>query len=324
MLILRLNELSIDYVNSALCKSVDSEEETITVPNTEYYPKEIIGNDDDLKLALKAMMYWGFDEIPTMILKYVFYTGAIHIFDEISNLNKSTYYEQLIIISTGDISLTASKGLLYIMKFLIDEDIKRREADISFSVHLDRLFWAHKSGCEMEYLSYMISKMNVYKNEHLSNRDICENAAKNGHLDCLIYAHEHGYPWRSSICDIIAKNGHLDCLKYVHSQKCPWDKITCESAAFGGHLDCLQYLHEKGCPWDEYTCSEAANNGYLDCLKYAHENLCPWNGDTCLYAAKHGHLECLKYLHENVCPWDEFMCSVTAECGHLHCLKYAS
>ena len=28
-----------------------------------------------------------------------------------------------------------------------------------------------------------------------------------------------------------AKNGHLECLKYAREHGCPWDEETCEDAA---------------------------------------------------------------------------------------------
>ena len=46
-------------------------------------------------------------------------------------------------------------------------------------------------------------------------------------------------------CDEAAYNGHLDCLKYAHLNGFQWDKDTCSLAAYNGHLDCLKYAHEK-------------------------------------------------------------------------------
>ena len=76
------------------------------------------------------------------------------------------------------------------------------------------------------------------------------DAAKNGHLDCLKYAHVNGWPWDKNVCVMAAKNGHLDCLKYAHVNECPWDRDTCTMAARNGHINCLNYAHENGCPWD--------------------------------------------------------------------------
>jgi hypothetical protein len=122
------------------------------------------------------------------------------------------------------------------------------------------------------------------------------------------------YKCRTYTCDDASKNGHLDCLKYAHENCCalillrdasslasPWTSYACDAASENGHLDCLKYAHENGCDWTEHTCSNASLNGHLDCLKYAHENCCPWSKITCSNASKNSHLDCLKYAFEHVC-----------------------
>ena len=52
---------------------------------------------------------------------------------------------------------------------------------------------------------------------------------------------------------LLQKNGHLDCLKYAHENGCSWDIETCANATYGCCLDCLKYAHENGCPWPENT-----------------------------------------------------------------------
>ena len=47
-----------------------------------------------------------------------------------------------------------------------------------------------------------------------------------------------------------AENGHLDCLKYAHENGCEWNVWTTLKAAYNGHLDCLRYAIENGCPYD--------------------------------------------------------------------------
>jgi hypothetical protein len=51
-----------------------------------------------------------------------------------------------------------------------------------------------------------------------------------------------------------AKNGHFDCLKYAHENGCKWDEWTCKYAAGNGHFDCLKYAHENGCSLDGHIC----------------------------------------------------------------------
>ena len=147
-----------------------------------------------------------------------------------------------------------------------------------------------------------------YKNKCPWDSQTCANAALNGHLDCLKYAHENGCPLNMT-CFYAARNGHFDCLKYAHENGSPWDASTCLIAAKNSHIECLKYAHKNGCRWNEYTCCYAANNGHLECLKYAHENGCPWDELTCHYAAQNNHFDCLKYAHENGCPYPKELMS---------------
>ena len=78
------------------------------------------------------------------------------------------------------------------------------------------------------------------------------------------------------MCLEAAENGHLECLKYAHKNGCNWNEYTCYYAAKNGHLECLKYLRQNGCPWGLDTCYYAARNNHLECLKYAHENGCPY------------------------------------------------
>jgi hypothetical protein len=48
----------------------------------------------------------------------------------------------------------------------------------------------------------------------------CAYAAENGHLECLVYAHENGCPWDGDVCAKAAEKGHLDCIKYAHENGC--------------------------------------------------------------------------------------------------------
>jgi hypothetical protein len=91
-----------------------------------------------------------------------------------------------------------------------------------------------------------------------TKKEICvdckntQDAAKKGHLECLIYAYENRWEWDESTCANAASNGHLECLIYAHEKGCPWDVETCVEAVVGGHIDCLQYVHDKGFIWDEF------------------------------------------------------------------------
>ena len=177
--------------------------------------------------------------------------------------------------------------------------------------------WFASSG-NLNCLTYILDENVSHEKDN-----ICYIASSYGHLDCLIYAHEHGCPWDEKTCCIAGMNGHLDCLTYTHEHGCPWDSETCSDAASYGHLNCLTYAHEHGCPWDEWTCACASSAGHLDCLAYTHEHGCPWDERTCYYAGMNGYLNCLKYAHEHGCPWDTIVCYLAEKFGQWDCLTYA-
>jgi hypothetical protein len=42
---------------------------------------------------------------------------------------------------------------------------------------------------------------------------MCELAARNGHLDVLMFAREHDCPWTIDVCQGAAQFGYLEMLK---------------------------------------------------------------------------------------------------------------
>ena len=103
-------------------------------------------------------------------------------------------------------------------------------------------------------------------------------AVMKGYLSTLKHMHSRGRLSRKKdLCEDAARGGHLDVLKWARENDCPWDKWTCAFAAEGGHLEILKWARENGCPWDEGTCSYAAYGGHLDVLQWARANGCPWD-----------------------------------------------
>ena len=151
----------------------------------------------------------------------------------------------------------------------------------------------------------------------------CSNAALNGHLEVLQYAHYNGCKWDAWTCSNAALNGHSEVLKFAHENGCPWSEHTCSNAALNGHLNILEYAHVKGCPWNEFTCSNAALNGHMEVLVYAFTRSCPWNSYTCSNAAQNGHLNILKYARMFNCPWKHHTVQKAMENGHMDVARWA-
>jgi hypothetical protein len=182
-------------------------------------------------------------------------------------------------------------------------------------------------------------------------------ATEGGHLHCLQYAHEQGYPWDERVTNESAQRGFLDCLQYAHENGCPWEGEVTSIAAQHGQLACLHYAHEHGCPWGDRTIDNAIRSGHVACLEYALSKGCEVDAGVVQYVAKNGKLEylrilvaatipltildsaaaaaggylaCLRLLHEKGCPWDASTCTAAVEKTNqqarsegLLCLQYA-
>jgi hypothetical protein len=138
--------------------------------------------------------------------------------------------------------------------------------------HLDCLRYAIENGCPNDHSV----RLPAY-------------AAAGGKLNVLIYLKEIGIfqqvlssnqtIWKYKVAELAAQNGHLDCLQFVRENGFPWDNATSYYAA--GDIDCLRYVHENGCPWDYGVPYIAARQPSLDCLRYAYEHGCPFNDYIC-------------------------------------------
>jgi hypothetical protein len=162
--------------------------------------------------------------------------------------------------------------------------------------------------------------MHALERGRVCSDDVCEKAAKNGHFDCLVYAHTHGCKITTRAIQKAASRGHLNCLTYIceHIDPALIPENICSGASTA---DCLKYLHQKGFAFDRSTAINAALYGRLDSLVYACENGCEISDYICTYAAQGGHLDCLKYLLSLGKDLNED-CARSAMNGHMDCLVY--
>lgn len=176
-------------------------------------------------------------------------------------------------------------------------------------------FHAAVQGGSLECFKYLATRVPI-KFEW-----VCTQAAKHGHLNILIYAHENDFPWNANTCAMAAKHGHLACLMYAYEHDCSWNEYTCQNAIKFQHLDCLEYALDNFC--DSYNaCDFACTVGSLECVKFIRQKTGRW-GNVCAIAAGHGFLDILKYAHENKCPWDQFTTQAAVENNQRECFLYA-
>lgn len=145
------------------------------------------------------------------------------------------------------------------------------------------------------------------------------NAAKDGHLACIKYAHMNGYNiYRIFLANMIFVYVFICFI----SCRCPWSKWVASAASENGQLECLQYILANGCMRDDVCiCMAAANTGNLACLKLAVSFGCPVDATTTASAARKGIIDCLVYLYEELsCPWDARTCA--SECRYFYIFTY--
>jgi hypothetical protein len=171
---------------------------------------------------------------------------------------------------------------------------------------------------ELEIESFSLPKSKKKSNNCYTNCIICRNcedAAENGHVECLEHFHKifRNMSFRVGLKAIKYRN--LNCLKYFYQNIDDYQKeeALCIAAAKYGNLDSLEYLHKNGTEITYNTTDTAAEFGNLNCLEYLHNNGFDWSSMTTQMAAYNGHLDCLKYAVKNGCKFDKEYCLKIAQ-----------
>ncbi len=94
--------------------------------------------------------------------------------------------------------------------------------------------------CKEEFWGKKLSKINF------------STATKAGDVEIVKYLHENHCDWGTKAFHYAAENGHVDCLVYAHENGFfLLNKYVCEAAARCGQLECLRYLHDITPLWIE-------------------------------------------------------------------------
>lgn len=151
----------------------------------------------------------------------------------------------------------------------------------------------------------------------------CAMAAAGGHLEMLMFARENGGAWGDCMMEA-ARNGHLHLLEWAHSKGASLHSDICEEAAAGGHLCVLQWARSRNCPWKSpLVLIAAASAGHLSILEWCLENSAEWSSQVSSAAARNGHFPVVRWLSQNGCPLDEKMIfECAASHGDLDTIKW--
>lgn len=325
--------------------NLETDDDLISVPSHVLKAEATFQNENELQHLLRSLRFWGVDspDYQKSIVEYVFATEGTDsirkIIVEFRVLPIMQVLHKIFCCAVSDIEASfRTLGLVqylhlkhhrppnhpeWLPPFLKDPDCITKDGRLEILYYLiDKCCIEHYSPDILLFMKNLGLKANVSTadwaaeqgdlhvltqlfEQGVVSRSACFHSAKNGHLNCLTYAHSVGCHLHNKTSLIAAQNGHLQILQYLHANQCPFHFKCCRFAAAGGHRECLKFLHEAGYPWAEFVPSQAAMYGQFECLKYAHENGCPWNYFTCKDAAAGRHLVCLKYAVDNGCPIDD-------------------
>jgi hypothetical protein len=214
-------------------------------------------------------------QIPEFLKSSKFYESLLELDNDSFFEIQKEYFKEEIIVETNDDLISYIILFDYWMIDHISNDFYKVILDIKDKIDMNLLL-------DKFHMNELVEQIKIIID--MPNNKICSYLSSIGNLELLNYAHEKGYLLDILSCDNAASNGHLECLKYAYECICDWnDSKPCTNAAKNGHLDCLKYAHENGCKWDELTCAYAELFGHFKCLKYAVENGCPCNRPTYLW-----------------------------------------
>lgn len=155
-------------------KKVNHKDKYIFIPPNTLKSCINVKDNKELDHLLSTLRFWGISNIPTTIIDYIFAYNDKKI-DQLFPLYKK-YKDYL--------------EFFYIMCIKVKEPYYR-------------LAEAADRGC-LKILKYLRKKYNYYWTP-----EVCEYAARKGHLDILKYAHEHDSPWLPETCSEAILHGMI-------------------------------------------------------------------------------------------------------------------
>eukprot|EP01032_Pedospumella_encystans_P017299 gene17299-19718_t len=211
-----------------------------------------------------------------------------------------------------------------LMTYILSEDLVWEDYNVMELLLLElpsvRLLLELKELPEGIWLEYAMQEGDLQVVQHLVEREghtwskRCATAAiQNNQLECLQYAVANGCTLAANACELAARDGHMNCLVYLHSQKQPFGPNISVEAVRGGVLQSsyletriLEYVYNNGGTITEAAFLEALKLGNLPILKYLVQHNCVCDASTAYKTAcKYGQLASLQFLHENGFIWDE-------------------
>ena len=160
-------------------------------------------------------------------------------------------------------------------------------------------------------IKYLYEKgIRFENNDRCSAYQFMRTASFQGSMQCIEFVFANGmeFAWDNDCTLNAATNGHLSILQFAHERGLHKSERTVDYAAANGHLECLQYAFENGFPHAGDAAIRAAQECELECLRYCIDNKVGWQDDNyslqywimreCIDSEQMESLEiCLEYSH---------------------------
>jgi ankyrin repeat protein len=321
--------------------------ESITIPFDKFKEDDKINSLEDLLLYFASIDYFMVSAryISFHIYEYI-YTHRkkiIENYELITHIKKFSEMHFLVnvVFDSNSISLSSIRELLdnnYLNVLKIINSIYLWKSRLEYEYVCE---FAAQGG-NYHCLKYLYESDNLIGSFYWNR--ILKIAAEYGHLQIIIYSHQHGCKLNKRAYIAAALNGNLDCLKYLIEYGDYWQYGTIENALLFGNYDLSVELSSGGSNFiaEEEFCKNnyiaiilrlAVLGGNLDCLKLIynyinHQNNYIYFNYGTMYsfaiAAKFGRLDCMKYMYENGCSIDSRAIKYAKKYGHLDCVEYLS
>jgi hypothetical protein len=179
---------------------------------------------------------------------------------------------------------------------------------------LSKVMWLHteqhcvldpREGiCQYAAISGSITVLDWLKQQGVT-LDSSDFAAESGHMHVLQYLHAEGCGKGYHVCHWAARNGDLEMLKWAFEHGYPWFVGFTSDAAESHNIELMAWLiQQPGVQLNAEVMNSAVSVGDMAMCEFLLANQCPWNERTCRVAVEKRELDVLCWLREHGCPYD--------------------
>ena len=160
-----------------------------------------------------------------------------------------------------------------------------------------------------------------------------DNAAKNGHLECVKYLVINGAPIEDSSIDFACAAGHLDIVKFLYNYLKKFTFENLDNSIKSGNFELFKFVYTSGAPRSRYTSCSDADEIFLTAatakntavIKFLIDNKLDLGSPSPIFAAAFsGNLEIMQLLENYYKDKDRYynyhLLSNAIKGGHMEIL----